>query len=644
MSELPDPVFQPTTFGKYFLTRRIAVGGMAEVFAAKLYGADGFEKDLVIKQILPQHARDPEFVQSFVAEAKIAVSLNHANIVAIYELGRVDGTYFIAMEYVDGMDLYAFVDGCRRNNIRIEPGHALCAVEEVAKGLDYAHRGLGPDGQPLDLVHRDLNPRNVLASKQGEVKILDFGIAKVRSTIAAMPKTRAGVVKGTTGYMSPEQAMGLEVDARTDIYQAGLLLYEMLTGQALFWRPDDESTRALMRRHEVKAVSTLVPGLPSDFDQLLFDALARNPDDRIPDASTLVRRLAQLRFQLYPDASAAGLGRQVTQLAQLEARTNEPFEPDIPATEELSEVISRAIEQSIGTANVETIARSAIAPRDRPTTGSEPISLSSNPPPSMSLRPEDISATMSLRPDDVAGTPMNLRSDEVPTAVASAPPRHPTDPSMAAVTPTNRRVVLTATGDLVPDAAREDVNPFDLAVERASTDRRPIMLWAALGIAVLSIFILASWLMASSPQPAPIDQESSTIPEAAIEPPPVLDEPTADPAVVVRTAQPDSAPTRAQPNTKATGFATVAFGTRSCSSRVSLDGKIIARSTPSFDHRVPAGPHIVVLEGIDCPPIERPGSLQQVIPTVRREIDVEPGKTIKVIADFDEQKIIVRTK
>ena len=643
-SDGPDPVFQPTTFGKYFLTRRIAVGGMAEVFAAKLYGADGFEKDLVIKQILPQHARDPEFVQSFVAEAKIAVSLNHANIVAIYELGRVDGTYFIAMEYVDGMDLYAFVDACRRHGIKIDPGHALYAVEEVAKGLDYAHRGLGPDGQPLGLVHRDLNPRNVLASKQGEIKILDFGIAKVRSTIAEMPKTRAGVVKGTTGYMSPEQAMGLEVDARTDIYQAGLLLYEMLTGQPLFWRPDDESTRALMRRHDVRPVSAVVPGLSSDIDDLVFAALARNPDDRIVDATTLVRHLAQLRYRHYPTASAGGLGLQVARLAALEAQADATVEPEIPATEELSAVISRAIEQSIG-AEVETIARSDIAPRDRPTTGSEPISLASD---QSALASAVLSADLSP----------TLVPSVIPPAPASAP-----------------HVVLKADGDIVTEAPTLE-GPVDApaglrtrfdgvlawANEQGLTEPRSLRMIA--GGLVGAVFIVIVWLVVMGPSDAGPAEGPSAQPnpaEAAVraptkqatpaptkEPSPAREAPKApvDKAVTPPPPpKPDTSGAQASVRrSAATGFATVAFGTRSCSSRVSLDGKVIARSTPSFDHRVPAGMHIVVVEGVGCPPIERPGSLQLAIPTVRQQIEVEPGTSLKVIADFEQNTLTLRTR
>jgi serine/threonine protein kinase len=382
------PVFQPTAFGKYFLVRRLAVGGMAEVYLAKLYGTDGFEKDLVIKQILPQYAKDPEFVQSFVAEAKIAVSLNHANMAAIYELGRVDGTYFIAMEYVDGFDLFALIDACKRHGFALTVGAALLIVEEVSKGLDYAHRKLGPDGLPLGLIHRDLNPRNVLISKAGEVKILDFGIAKIASRVAQMPKTRAGVVKGTTGYMSPEQAIGREIDPRTDIYQAGLLLFEALTGQALFWRPDDETTRELMRRHKVIPPSELVRDIPPEVDALVFATLDRDPARRPQTAAELAARIARIRYARYADVTHADVGALVTELALRESALASRRADAVPMDSVISEldfsdVISRAIEQSI-VGEVETIAQapsSVIASLSsrRPVTGSEPIAIDDAP-------------------------------------------------------------------------------------------------------------------------------------------------------------------------------------------------------------------------------------------------------------------------
>jgi serine/threonine protein kinase len=486
--EASHPVFQPSAFGKYFLTRRLAVGGMAEVFAAKLYGTDGFEKDLVIKQILPQYAKDPEFVQSFVGEAKIAVSLNHANVVSIYELGRVDGTYFIAMEYVDGMDLFSLIDACKRHGFALTVGAALLILEDVAKGLDYAHRKLGPDGLPLGLVHRDLNPRNVLISKEGEVKILDFGIAKTASRVAQMPKTRAGVVKGTTGYMSPEQATGREIDARTDIYQAGLLLYEALTGEALFWRPDDEATRELMRRHRIVAPSERVPDVPKEVDGLVFETLERDPGRRPQTAADLANRLARLRFLRYPDITHADLGALVAELAARDAalhaaKVPEPAAPP-PLSFDLAEVISKALENST-TGDIETIARAPGAmldprfPSGRPATGSEPIAIREGAP----LEPPPLldASEASLRAAQAAlnlGAPLSPAMPAAANNPAAAPPApsffgrtSPSSPSAAPVgTPPPRGATSDPPGR--PGPARPSSPPISAAVP-AITETEP---------------------------------------------------------------------------------------------------------------------------------------------------------------------------
>ena len=288
-------MFTPTTFGKYFLTRRIAVGGMAEVFLAKLGNTDGFEKKVVIKQILPQHARHPEFVQSFVREAKIAASLAHPNIVSIYELGRVQGTYFIAMEFVDGLNAHELSQRCHRQDIQVPIPLALRIVEEVCRGLAYAHARVGPDGTPLGLVHRDLSPRNVLVSREGGVKILDFGIAKTKKELPLGPEKMAEMIKGTSGYMSPEQAAGKEVDQRTDLYQAGLLLHELLTGEPLFWREDKATTRELMQQHRLVRPSTLRDDLPIGLDDLVVALLAREPEHRPSSADWVATQLEQLR-------------------------------------------------------------------------------------------------------------------------------------------------------------------------------------------------------------------------------------------------------------------------------------------------------------------------------------------------------------
>jgi len=649
-------VFQPTTFGKYFLTRRIAVGGMAEVFAAKLYGADGFEKDLVIKQILPQYARDPEFVQSFVAEAKIAVSLNHANVVGIYELGRVDGTYFIAMEYVDGLDVFQLLDHARKFGRTLSPGLALLVGEEVAKGLDYAHRKHGPDGEPLGLVHRDLNPRNVLISREGEVKILDFGIAKTASTASAMPKTRAGVVKGTTGYMSPEQAVGLDVDPRTDIYQTGLLLYEMLTGEALFWRPDDETTRSLMRAHKVPNPSERNPGVSPEIDELVLRLLSKSPERRVATAAELAQQLARLRFLFHPDDEHRRLGRLASELLDLrrQEETQTELPPiSVPHTLELSEVISKAIEHSI-TDDIETIAtRFPSSPDAAP--GSTPLLVKSD---------SSVEETPAL---GTSQPPMHSRLTRDETAESE--PRVPTPPptSMdspwAGVEAPVAPMSFSSTPGEPPPAKRRWLRP--LAIVTAVATAVLVLAFGIGGEPELSPADRAnrtdqtnpgdptdpSGRTASAKDPGPTE---ATTPSASEE----LAKAKTEDEEGTESATPTAQTSKATPKAPSPGApvggpaepppppreATVAFGTRSCSSRVTVDGIIVARSTPTYDHRLSPGRHRISIEGTSCPPIERPGSLRRATPVVVKDVDVPAGARLKVIADFERDRLEVRGK
>jgi serine/threonine protein kinase len=616
-------VFQPTTFGKYFLTRRIAVGGMAEVYAAKLYGADGFEKDLVIKQILPQYSRDPEFIQSFVAEAKIAVSLNHANVVGIYELGRVDGTYFIAMEYVDGLDVFQLLDYARKYGFEISPGIGLLVAEEVAKGLDYAHRKAGADGEPLELVHRDLNPRNVLISREGEVKILDFGIAKTASKAAAMPKTRAGVVKGTTGYMSPEQAVGLDVDARTDIYQNGLLLYELLTGEALFWRPDDEVTRNLMRAHRVPAPSERVPTLPLEVDQICLRLLSKDADQRLQTAADLVQVLGRLRFLFYPDEDHRRLGHLVTALLEqrseeVAAHSQSELAPvSLPSTMELSDVISQAIEHSI-TEDIETIATRF--PKDRSNTpGAVPLQVKSDH--SVAETPALGTAQPPFLPPPVAAA--FPRAEHPPTLDLVAPDVPLSQPSPAAGR--MRALWMGGVAVLVLGAVLAVATGGD---DEVSTEAREATMVASLddrATVPAATDEGAPPAASSAPDPAPTELRSETPARPA--PDPARRVESSSPVVLASGAVAD---------------AVVAFGTRSCSSRVSVDGQVLTRTTPSYDHKLSAGRHRVVVEGVSCPAVERPGSLRRSIPVVVRDIDIPAGGRLKIIADFDADELVVK--
>jgi eukaryotic-like serine/threonine-protein kinase len=238
---------KPTTFGKYLLLERVNVGGMAEVFIAKAFGVEGFERILAIKKILPTMAEDEEFITMFIDEARISVQLNHANVVHIHELGKHDEAFFIAMEYVPGRDLRTMLERYRRRKEIMPTAQAVYVGSKICEGLDYAHRKKDARGQELHIIHRDVSPQNILCSYEGEVKIIDFGIAKAANR---SQKTQAGILKGKFGYMSPEQVRGLPIDRRSDIFALGVILYEMLTGEKLFVGESDFSTLEKVRNSQ----------------------------------------------------------------------------------------------------------------------------------------------------------------------------------------------------------------------------------------------------------------------------------------------------------------------------------------------------------------------------------------------------------
>ena len=215
-------VFQPEPFGKYYLLDKIAVGGMAEVFLSKTFGHSGFERTLIIKRILRHHVENGEFVEMFIDEAKLQVQLTHANIAQIYDFGKIDDDYFIAMEAVFGRDLKGLMRRLAERNQLLSPQFAVLITHELASGLGYAHTKTDSMGQPLHVVHRDISPSNVLVNYEGQVKVIDFGIAKADS---GSYQTEAGVLKGKFEYMSPEQSFGLKIDARSDLFSVGICLW-----------------------------------------------------------------------------------------------------------------------------------------------------------------------------------------------------------------------------------------------------------------------------------------------------------------------------------------------------------------------------------------------------------------------------------
>jgi serine/threonine protein kinase len=269
-------------FGKYQLLKKLAAGGMGQVFLARAGGAQGFEKMLVIKRILPHLVEDEEFLSMFFDEARLTARLNHPNIVQIFELGEAEGSHYLAMEYVAGEDLRR-VDREARSQGKAFPLGAICRIiSDAAAGLDYAHKAHDGQGNPLNLIHRDVSPQNVLVGFDGGVKLIDFGVAKAAGR---MQHTATGILKGKYAYMSPEQVDGLPIDHRSDIFALGVVFWEVLAGKRLFKGDSDVVTMRLVRECKVDPPSTINSAVPPALDPIVQLALARDPARRYPDAA-----------------------------------------------------------------------------------------------------------------------------------------------------------------------------------------------------------------------------------------------------------------------------------------------------------------------------------------------------------------------
>jgi serine/threonine protein kinase len=308
----------PRQFGKYMLVRKIAMGGMAEIFKAKTGGAEGFEKDVVIKRILPHFTEDADFVKMFIDEASITSKLQHANIVQIFDFDVSEGSYYIAMELIEGVDLKKVIDVGIKDGKPLSPAQCVNVLMETGKGLHYAHVK-EHKGQPLNIVHRDISPHNVMVSYNGEVKLMDFGIAKAaqRST-----KTMAGTVKGKVAYMSPEQARGKPLDGRSDLFALGIMLWEMLTGKRLFLGDSDFETLTNVLKTEAPAPSTLNPKVDSQLDAIVLKSLAKDRDQRHASVEEFVRDLTRWYYSNVQDLEAESLKAYLHDLFAVDIEQN----------------------------------------------------------------------------------------------------------------------------------------------------------------------------------------------------------------------------------------------------------------------------------------------------------------------------------
>ena len=303
--------FKPHAFGKFFLLQRLAVGGMAEIFRARVVGAAGFEKELVVKRILPSRSRDQGFISMLVNEAKLTVQLTHSNIAQIYECGVIEGNYFISMELVNGVSMKEVMQAFSRAGSTLSPEQCIFMVLQLLHGLDYAHRKSDGQGNPLKVVHCDVSPDNCLVSFDGELKLLDFGIARAATSLS---NYKEGMLMGKLGYVAPEQA-SLETrwDHRVDIFAAGIVLYELLTRQKPFPKATDVDSLVVSRKARVVPVTTIDPRLPKELDQILARALAYDPSKRYPDARAFAEALVDLLFPTPHSAISDHLDKQLHQ-------------------------------------------------------------------------------------------------------------------------------------------------------------------------------------------------------------------------------------------------------------------------------------------------------------------------------------------
>ncbi|HET6984718.1 MAG TPA: protein kinase [Myxococcaceae bacterium] len=417
--------------GKYQLLRKLATGGMAEVFLAKTDGPMGFEKHLVIKRILPHLAEDPQFVEMFLGEAKLAAQLNHPNLVQLFDFGEAEGSYFIAMEFIDGPTLRLLL--ARARDLRAPPSFAISAriVSLAAEGLAYAHdfRDQLTD-EPLGLVHRDVSPDNILVGRSGAVKLVDFGIAKARGQTH---HTQAGTVKGKVAYMAPEQLRGEALDRRVDLYSLGVVLYELCTGRMPFEANSDASmVRAVLYDAAVPAVRR-VSNLPPPIQAILDRLLAKDRNARYPDCRTLHADLETFIRSTGEATNGFALSRMVAQLAPQPA----PPQPTPPRPTQLPPGVTA----------------SAFAP-----TSSSPILLS---------EPVHGAAPVGPPPLEALDLDRTVRSD---------PRRHPPPPVAGLdVRPLKSNTPAAGSGFVFPTALEDErlaVTPVTIGMERPDTRRR----------------------------------------------------------------------------------------------------------------------------------------------------------------------------
>jgi serine/threonine-protein kinase len=564
----------PTTFGKYYLTEKLATGGMAEIYLAKLIGPGGFEKSLVIKQIHPRLSGQRQFVDLFVAEAKILVGLTHGNIVPVYELGVVDDTYFIAMEYIDGPTLYRLTETMAGRGALMEPDVAAWITARIVEGLDYAHRkGEG-------VIHRDLSPRNVMLSRDGDVKLVDFGIAVTLGEPGESHRAQSAPT-GSFPYMSPEQVRKEPLTGQTDLFSAGVLCWEMLTGQRLFARSDPDATLEAVRSGDIPRPSSLRPEIPARLDEVVMRALERDRAVRWASAGELLAALNRYLYSLDHTPGPRDVAALVGKFCPLETRR-------------LSTHAEASAEAAAPGPSTAVIARpgpsTAVIPRDAAPQGKRP------------QRHQTFATNVALEGMLSRATPL-LAID----AIRDEPP---------AETPEDRRGIVAP----------------PLPVPGRNPPSRPVLVLLGLGglaLAAGAVYVFfegRSQVLRADAAPREAAVADSAIPDAAPDVAIAIDAPPARPDAAVRVVPIDAAPLHPDSSVAAAPDASAALGTL----KIGADpwGEIFVDGKPSGN----TPRELSVAEGHHTVEVVFPG----VTPPRRQTfaVDVTGGETKTVQADF----------
>ncbi|MFN0251013.1 MAG: serine/threonine-protein kinase [Kofleriaceae bacterium] len=308
----PEPTTAaPQKVGRYEVISHLATGGMAQIYLARQTGLGSFERHVVLKTILRERATDQRFVTMFLDEAKLAATLNHQNVAQVYEVDQADGAYFMAMEYVHGENARAILETTLRRGWTIPLELAVMIISGAAAGLHHAHERRGKGGAPLNIVHRDVSPANIMVGYDGSVKVLDFGIAKAEERAT---KTVGGTIKGKYGYMSPEQCKGKPIDRRSDIFALGIVLYELTTLRRAFKGNDDFETMKRIVSGDVVLPSVAVPGYPRELEAIVLTAMANDSNARFQTGQELIEALDAFAVRAKLTGSNTAMGRFMTQL------------------------------------------------------------------------------------------------------------------------------------------------------------------------------------------------------------------------------------------------------------------------------------------------------------------------------------------